>query len=61
MKVLPHANAKKKTKRMQDFVFRTFIGQFFSSDVRAVKGLTDFLSFQNVFGEIHPSKSVKRR
>ena len=42
MEILSHASAKKeeeKTKRLKDFKFRTFMGQSFSDDIMAVKGL----------------------
>ena len=38
MKILSNANAKKKTKRFKDIIFRTFIVSF-SSDIMAAKGL----------------------
>ena len=37
IKILSHARAKKKTKRLKDFKFRFFIGRF--SDIVAVRGL----------------------
>ena len=39
MKILSHASAKKKTKRLKGFEFRTFIS--FSSDILAEKRLTE--------------------
>ena len=39
MKILSHASAKKKTKRLKGFEFRTVIS--FSSDIMAEKRLTE--------------------
>ena len=40
MEILSHASAKKKTKRLEGFIFCTFYG-WFSNDVMAVKGLRE--------------------
>ena len=48
MKILSHANAKKKTERVSDFVL--LLGRF-SSDIMTVKGLiqtTDFALFRSL-------------
>ena len=41
MKILRHVSAKKKTKRLKNSKFRTFLGSF-SINIMAVKGLTSF-------------------
>ena len=52
MKILSHASAKKKTKRIKGFKFRTFMS--FSNDIMAVKGLKLYLYIDDldVHGEV---------
>ena len=44
--ILSHASAKKKTKRLNRFKFRAFMGRF-SSDIMAVKELIPFTETKN--------------
>ena len=43
MKILSHASAKKKTKRLKGFKFRTVIGRFQVKGLMAVNGLMELL------------------
>ena len=59
MKVLPHVSAKKKTKRLKGFKFRTFIGRFeVTSSVAPVKGLVIMVTVTIHGTEFHEERNL---